>query len=140
MAFLGINKELNFQTAMLHLGSVIAKSEGWYQYRRIFELVFVIGLGLTIAIIALKVVRLYRNVIERHLELALGVSLVLFYCLFRAAEIEHVRAIPAHDRIAHSPFWIVEMAGVVLVLIGALRAAFVSNSDEGLRLRRHQSS
>jgi hypothetical protein len=60
---------------------------------------------------------------EYRVDVGFGVALILFYCVLRAAEIEHLKRIPVHTRIAHSAFWMVEVIGVFLVFVGSLRAA-----------------
>src|SRR3954467_6988308 len=49
---LGINKQLDLQTAMTELGRVIASYQGWYGERRTVQLWFIVGVALTCIFLA----------------------------------------------------------------------------------------
>src|SRR4051794_39608792 len=49
---LGINKQLDLQTALTELGRVVASQQGWYGERRTVQVWFIAGVALTCILIA----------------------------------------------------------------------------------------
>jgi hypothetical protein len=131
MAGLGINKQLNLQTLLLEAGRTLAKWGHWYSYRRYVQLSFVLVLMLITAVVAWKTAQYYWPILEQRLELAAGFILVTAYCILRAAEIDHVKPVTVQTRFAHSPFWLVEIAGILLALIGTIRAVVTQRLPRG---------
>jgi len=49
LLLLGVNKQLDLQTAFIELGGQVAHGEGWYQQRRLAQIIFVLVLGAALA-------------------------------------------------------------------------------------------
>ncbi len=122
MTALGINKQLNLQTFLLEAGRVVAKWGHWYSYRRYAQVSFVFTVTLIGALVAWKILQYYWPILQQRVELAAGLVLIAVYCILRAAEIDHIKAVTMHTKFAHTPFWFVEIAGILLTFIGTIRA------------------
>jgi hypothetical protein len=117
---LGINKQLDLQTALTEVGRMLAVSEGWYRDRQKVQIAFIAAVALVCAAAAIVLL-----IWERHEPLhtwlgLLGTALVLGFVLIRASSFHHV------DRFIHTPVfgiqwnWILEMGGIVLTLVASI--------------------
>ena len=125
LVFLGVNKQLDFQTLLIVIGRAAACTEGWYDDRRIVQKLFVGALAL--ALMGLVSWAMFRHVffLRNHRLAAIGLGLVLIYALLRAAEIDHLE-LGASSKPADQPWlWIIEVAGVTLCILGAARGCLV---------------
>jgi hypothetical protein len=116
---LGINKQLDLQSALTAAGRVIAFAQGWYGQRQFVQLAFIIFA----AIVCVSVV-ITLLIWTRHAPLStwfalLGTVLVIGYVLIRAASFHHI------DRFIGTTFlglrwnWILEMGGISIVLLAS---------------------
>jgi hypothetical protein len=87
---LGINKELDLQTALTELGRMLAIEEGWYKQRETVQLYFIVAVSLISgwALISLLVWARHSPVTTWF---ALpGTTSVISYVLIRAASFHHI--------------------------------------------------
>ena len=117
---LGINKQLDLQSALTEAGRVVAYAQGWYGQRRIFQAGFIA----VIAVLGLAgVIMLFRR--TRHAAgatrlAALGAVLLVSFVVIRAASFHHF------DRFIGARFlglkwnWILEIDGIALMLIASV--------------------
>ncbi len=120
MAALGLNKQLNFQTLLLDLGREFAKSEGWYADRRLLQVAFVALIGLIACAFTYRILRRPSRS-PRLVGWKIGLTIILTYCLVRAAEINHLKSSNPQTRIAHSAFWSLELFGILFMLANGIR-------------------
>jgi hypothetical protein len=117
---LGINKQLDLQTALTEAGRVVANTQGWYQQRQIVQLGFI--LLVTIACLAATVTLLgwaMDSPAPTYLALV-GVVLVIGFVLVRAASFHHIDQF-IRTRILGLPWnWILEMGGISVVLAASV--------------------
>lgn len=122
MVLLGINKQLDLQTALTELGKSTAMAQGWYADRRPVQLGFMASVGAgSLAVVAL-VLRAARGRM-RELGLAItGAAFVAAFVVLRACSFHHL------DRWLGAGFgvfrlsWMLELAGIACIAIGARRA------------------
>jgi hypothetical protein len=117
--FLGINKQLDLQSAMTELGRMVAFSGGWYEQRRTVQIYFVTGVAATCAtstIILLFWIR--KSPIQTWLALV-GSTFVLGYVLIRAASFHHVDDFIGRRVLGFKWNWILEMTGIAIVLLAS---------------------
>jgi hypothetical protein len=116
---LGINKQLDLQSALTEVGRVIAFAHGWYGQRQFVQLALIIFA----AIVCISVV-ITLLIWTRHGPLStwfalLGTILVIGYVLIRAASFHHI------DRFIGTTFlglrwnWILEIGGITIVLLAS---------------------
>jgi hypothetical protein len=117
---LGINKQLDLQTAFTELARVIARSVGGYNLRGELQKLFIVGVA--VGCIAVSIV-LWRRVADSPpaTKLALlGTVAVFGYVLIRAASFHHI------DRLIGQHFfglpwnWILEIGGIVTVGVAGI--------------------
>jgi len=117
--FLGINKQLDLQTALTELGRVLAYQEGWYGQRETVQLYFIIAVALFCgwAIIAL-LVWARHSPLPTWLALV-GTTSVIGYVLIRAASFHHIDRFIGSSVLGFRLNWILEMGGISMVLLAS---------------------
>jgi len=117
--FLGINKQMDLQSAMTELGRMVAFSGGWYEQRRTVQIYFVIGVAATC--VAGTVALLFwirKSPIQTWLALV-GSTFVLGYVLVRAASFHHIDDFIGRRVLGFKWNWILEMTGIAIVLLAS---------------------
>jgi hypothetical protein len=119
LLLLGINKQLDLQTALTEMGRIVAHSQGWYERRRRVQIDFIIG-------VVLAGVWLVRSVLllagENLPRLGLALVGVVFLCCFvaiRASSFHHVDILLGTYLGGLKVNWIMELGGIALVGFGA---------------------
>ena len=122
MILLGINKQLDLQTWLTVTGRRLARNEGWYEQRRVFQFWFIIGVALFGVI---SFAAMWRLVREHGADLwlpLLGLFFVISFVVIRAASFHHVDEF-LHTRLAGFKMnWVLELGGISIIIAGALRA------------------
>jgi hypothetical protein len=116
---LGINKQLDLQTAMTELGRIVAFAGHWYEQRKTVQVHFVIGVAA--GCVAGTVILLYwtrRSPIQTWLALV-GSAFVLGYVLIRAASFHHIDHFIGGRVLGFKWNWILEMTGIAIVLLAS---------------------
>lgn len=116
---LGINKQLDLQSAVTEIGRLLAHHQGWYENRKTVQLVFVSGVATAAALAVIASAVLLRAVSYQTWVALLGAGIVLTFVVIRAASFHHVD-IFISTRFA-SIRWnaILEIGGLLIVLMGA---------------------
>jgi hypothetical protein len=116
---LGINKQLDLQTALTEAGRVLAHYEGWYEQRQFVQLVFIALVAMTCLIAAITLLLWARNSpIPTKLAL-IGTTMVLGYVLIRAASFHHVDRFIGQKILGLRWNWVLEMSGISFVLLAS---------------------
>ncbi len=90
LVILGINKQLDFQTALTQIGRRLAFEQGWYDSRRGVQLGFIIGVAaIGLAFIGLVILTAARAPRDRLLALA-GMVFLAVFVVIRASSFHHV--------------------------------------------------
>lgn len=121
LLFLGLNKQLDLQTLMICIGRTLAREQGWMEYRRQVQLLFAVGFAGLVGVVIIWCVGKGWGFYRSHRCLTAGVGLILFYVVIRAADIDHVFESRDWQKGLDQWFWIVELTGTVLAVLGALR-------------------
>jgi hypothetical protein len=120
LALLGLNKELDLQSAFTAVGRWLALAQGWYPQRHLLQVVFI---GVLILAGALWLGGMKRMAwppsAGRSLALIGLVSLVVFV-LARAASFHHVDLLLGSTALGLRWNVILELGGVSCVALGAL--------------------
>jgi hypothetical protein len=123
LLLLGINKQLDLQTALTEMGRILARSEGWYAVRRPVQLAF-------IAFVALFGLATFRAVLLlaagelRSLRAVLaGTVFIIVFVTIRAASFHHIDRLLGTDIGGFRMNWIVEVGGLSFIIAGAYRSA-----------------
>jgi hypothetical protein len=119
--FLGINKQLDLQTAFTEFGRVVAHAQGWYDRRIGVQIAFIEIIALVCGLASLLLA--VQNVRTRwpNWLAVFGTILVLGYVVIRAASFHHIDWF-IHQRLLGIKWnWILEVGGISLVLYDAVR-------------------
>lgn len=120
MAFLGVNKQLDLQTALTATGRCMARAQGWYDDRHMVQLAFIVGLVLGVALALVWTTNALRGHMRRNGPALLGLAVLCGFVLVRAVGFHHVdRLISADFANIKYNFWF-ENAGLWLIAINAL--------------------
>jgi hypothetical protein len=132
MLALGINKQLDLQTAFTEAGRILAVDQGWYADRQEVQKMFIAALcGAAVAgCIAIAVVA-YHMPLSTRLALC-GIVVLTAFVLIRAASFHHVDILLGMSALGLKFNWIFEIGGILLVLLaGSLRLAGASAAGRG---------
>ena len=134
---LGINKQLDLQTALTEAGRVLAHYQGWFEQRQFVQLAF-IALVAIICLIAAITLLLWTRSAPIPTRLALiGTTMVLGFVLIRAASFHHVDQFIGQRILGLRWNWILEMSGISLVLFASQwRQVGIAKSSSSSRIRR----
>jgi hypothetical protein len=119
LLLLGINKQLDLQTALTEIGRILAAKQGWYERRQQVQLDFIIGVVLVGGWVLCSVLLLAGRNLPR---LGLALAGVVFLCCFvaiRASSFHHVDRLLGADLGGLKINWIMELGGITLVGLGA---------------------
>ena len=119
LAALGINKQLDLQSALTEIARMLARSGGWYQQRRGVQIAFVAAVG--IAALAAGVAAL---VATRRTSASVRVAVVGFcgllgFVVARAASFHHVDRAIAEEWLGLRVGSLVELSALGLLLLAA---------------------
>ena len=115
LAALGINKQLDLQSALTELARMLARSGGWYGERRSVQLAFVLAVGIgALAAAALALWATRRTSPPARLALA-GAAALLGFIAARAASFHHVDVAISQEWLGLRVSSLVELAAIALV-------------------------
>ena len=116
---LGINKQLDLQTALTEVGRMLARSEGWYNQRQVVQLAFIVLVAIICVVAALMLLIFVRNAPAPTWFALSGTTFVLGFVLIRAASFHHIDRFLGESILGFRWNWILEMGGISLVLVGS---------------------
>lgn len=116
---LGINKQLDLQSALTELGRVIAFHQHWYDQRQTVQVIFILvvaiaGTGMILSLLFLA----RRSPMPTLLALA-GTTLVIAYVLIRAASFHHIDHFIGETVLGFRWNWVIEMGGISVVIVAS---------------------
>ena len=118
LILLGINKQLDLQSAFTEIGRMAADQQGWYEDRRQVQMAFIAG----IAIMGLTVLAATLNLIwgapSSTYWALLGSTGLLIFVVVRAASFHHIDEMLGNDLSGLRINWLLEM-GMLLVIIAS---------------------
>jgi uncharacterized membrane protein YqjE len=120
---LGINKQFDFQTALIEAGRQIAQYGNWYEKRRLVQAWFGYGLcGVIIFFLFTMLMRLSTRQFWRHNALAaIGLGILCIYVVVRTASISHFSLVA--DSRSEGEFRvtdIIEFFGILCIFVNTL--------------------
>ena len=120
LALLGINKQLDLQSAIGWYGRRMATAQGWYEYRRIVQGIFVLLVALGCTAGAAGLAWYLRASLRRYLPALLGTVFLLGFIVIRAASFHHVDVALADDSAGIRFNGVFELGGIAAVAGAAL--------------------
>lgn len=128
LLLLGMNKQLDLQTALTEFGRIWARQSGWYAVRRPVQVAFIgvvvlVGLGTLRAALALA-----GNQLPSLRAVLVGTIFLICFVTIRAASFHHIDSLLGVNIGGFSTNWLVELGGIVFIAAGAYRSrATVAN-------------
>ena len=120
MAFLGLNKQLDLQTALTATGRCMAQAQGWYDQRYLVQLAFIAGLVLGVALALIWAAKTLRGAMRRNGLALFGLAVLCGFVLVRAVGFHHFDWLISMDfATVRANFWF-ENTGLVLIAINAI--------------------
>jgi hypothetical protein len=130
LVLLGINKQLDFQTEITFLGKDFAKATGWYEHRRIVQVIFIAGIALGGMAVTAGLLWIYRREWKRLGGALVGVGFLMSFIVIRAASFHHVDQFLNFAPGGVRMNWLLELGGIAAIALPAWRAGRRS-SDTG---------
>jgi hypothetical protein len=121
MSFLCVNKQLDLQSLLTRIGRDIAQRGGWYDSRRIVQLLFVMAVAAAGIGTLVLVVRKTRFIIKEQKLLLAGVCFLLSFIIIRASSFHHVGEFLGRDIFGFRMNWLLELTGIGLITAAAVR-------------------
>jgi hypothetical protein len=116
---LGINKQLDLQTALTELGRVVAENQGWYDDRQIVQVRFVIGVAVICVLVTCALLVLARKSPASTWLALVGTATVLAFVFIRAASFHHIDRFLGSTILGLRWNWVLEMGGISAVIVGS---------------------
>ena len=118
-ALLGVNKELDLQTAITTMARCTAQLQGWYQDRRIVQSQFIIGLlAATLTGFALGLYLMRRHLVRNGAAI-LGLATVACFVAVRAVGFHHFDRLINTRLMGVSFNFMFEVSGLILIALNA---------------------
>jgi len=122
LILLGINKQLDLQTDLTQLAKVVAHVEGWYDWRRDVQGVFLLLIALGAIGFGLFLWRWLRGASPSAKIAAMGLVILLAFIFVRAASFHHIDYWVTIPVAGMRSGWWLELLGIAV--IGAAAAAY----------------
>jgi hypothetical protein len=123
MAILCVNKQLDLQSLLTDIGRVLSRQQGWYEQRRGFQRLFVVGvLAASVGFGCWSIWR-FREFWNSHKLLAGGMLFLLTFIAVRAISFHHFDVVISTRVLGVRMNWVFELTGIFLVSLAAARRA-----------------
>ena len=117
---LGINKQLDLQSAFTEVMRVLARNQGWYAIRRQYQYAFIGAVGVFAMLAGATLVAVTRRLDHAVKVAALGMVLLLTFVTVRAMSFHHVDALIGRQVLYVRVNWMLEIGGIVIVVLGCV--------------------
>ena len=122
LTFLGFNKQLDLQSLFTQTARDLSLARGWYEERRTYQLVFIVGVGLASVFTTVVAFVWLRRHLRRLGGGLLGLGLLLGFVAVRAASFHHVDQLLSVELVGLRFNWIMELGAIALIARSALRS------------------
>jgi hypothetical protein len=121
---LGFNKQLDLQSDVTELGRSMAKSEGWYEYRRFFQAIFVLVFAAGAVAAVVGAIWFMRDLWRRYRMAFVGIIYLCAFVIIRAASFHHIDTMLYHlPGVGYLVNTFLELGGNVIIGYAAWNAA-----------------
>jgi len=121
LLLLGLNKQLDLQSALTEALRIVSRNQGWYESRREYQLAFVEVLALA-AVAGFGALVAFTWRLSRSIKLAgLGLGFLGAFVLVRAASFHHADQLLGTRVLGLKARWLLELGGIAIAALGARR-------------------
>jgi hypothetical protein len=121
MASLCVNKQLDLQSLLTDIGRIIARHQQWYERRREFQKLFVLGAIFGSALLGCLIAWRHHTFWRQHKLLFAGLLFLLTFIVVRAISFHHVEEMLDWHAFGLRMNWALELGGIFLVGLAARR-------------------
>ncbi len=129
---LGINKQLDLQSALTAVGRCLAQAQGWYAERRAFQLRFIISIIVLSFLFGCLLTWMMRRYLRRIWLALTGVLLLLVFVAIRAIGFHHFDQFIGYEIGGIRVNWAFEIGGTAMIGFNALYLLVRCSCDEKL--------
>lgn len=119
MLALGINKQLDLQTALTAWGRQLARDGGWFEQRRAVQSMFVKTVVVVAGVAGVGLAWLVRGMRARVWVVLAGLMLLGLFVVIRAASFHHIDRIMGLPVLGWKLHVVLELIGISVVVAGA---------------------
>ena len=119
----GVNKQLDLQTAFIQFGGQVALHEGWYEHRRQVQIIFVMLLGVALALALIMVGRKQQPFFQRHPLILIGGVFLAAFTFLRAAIFNHADEFVGVNMGEGEWMASLELIGIGCFIVASVKAA-----------------
>jgi hypothetical protein len=127
---LAVSRQLDLHTWLIAVGRELARSEGWYEHRRVVQAIFVIAAATGGSIVFLKLAWLTRRDWRTTGLAVAGATFIITLIVIRAASFHHVDILLGWTVLGVRLNWALELCGIACVAIAALHAQPTGSARE----------
>jgi len=121
---LGFNKQLDLQSDLTEFGRSMARDEGWYENRRIFQAIFVLFFAAAAIGAVAAAIWFMRDLWQRYKMAFVGIIYLCAFVIIRAASFHHLDTLLYHiEGVKYLVNTFLELGGIAIVAYAAYRAA-----------------
>ena len=121
LLLLGINKQLDLQTAFTETGRIVSHAEGWYAHRRPIQVGFILCVAMAGAWGFGAVLLLARGRMQSLRGVLAGTVFLITFVAIRASSFHHVDRFLGYRLGDFKMNWILELGGISFICLGAYR-------------------
>lgn len=119
MLALGINKQLDLQTALTAWARQMARDGGWFAQRRAVQAVFIKAVMVAALVVGAGLAWLVRGLRARVWVVLAGLMLLGVFVVLRAASFHHIDRLMGLPLLGLKLHAMLELAGIAIVVAGA---------------------
>jgi hypothetical protein len=135
MIALGLNKQLDLQSNFTEILRDMAKAHGWYEQRRMAQMLFVAAMGICVPVILIVLRLTLVQSWRRFKVIWVGMILLLVFIVIRAASFHHVDLFFYQSVGSLRYYQALEMLAIAVIFIGT----YFENTAALLRKAKKQS-
>lgn len=119
---LGFNKQLDLQSDLTQVGREMARSEGWYEHRRVIQAIFVVLFAAGAVAAVAGAIWFLRDLWTRYRLAFVGIIYLCAFVIIRAASFHHIDTLLYHTGLGGLVNTTLELGGNVLIAVAAWHA------------------
>ena len=116
---LGINKQLDLQSALTEIGRIFAAQQGWYERRHNVQILFIYGIAAIAALAVFALAFLARKAPPATFVALTGSVCLLSFVVIRASSFHHVDLFINSEIFGVRMNSIMEIGGISIIIAGA---------------------
>lgn len=121
LVLLGINKQLDLQSAFTEIGRILAHKWGWYADRRQFQVGFIAGFAIMGLTLFAAAVNLTWGAPAATVWALLGGTGLVVFVFIRAASFHHIDELLGRSFAGLRVNWLMEMGSLIVIMVSTWR-------------------